>query len=55
MTNIRPAKEYQKPDEDRVVKMFKQGMTFYSMLEDQQCTIEALFETLWRAHFHGKI
>lgn len=53
--NVRPDVKYAKPDEDRVIKLFKEGKTFYSIMEDQHCTIEDLFEVLQRAHFYKKI
>ena len=55
MANIGEERRYLKPDEDRVVMLFKEGKTFYSIMEDQHCTIEALFEVLQRAHFYNKI
>lgn len=55
MANIGEERRYLKPDEDRVVMLFKEGKTFYSIMEDQQCTVEALFKTLQKAWQDGKI
>ena len=51
---MRTERNYQKPDETRVIELYKAGKTFYSIMLDQNCTIEALYDVLRKAYFDKK-
>ncbi len=47
--------KYAAPNKDRVIELFKAGKSFYEIMEDQHCTVRALYEVLRAAYFDKKI